>query len=303
MNLPHSTSQRLLFALSEIDTHWESYEGCLRELIERIERDPPDPRIANGDYCREELGDPVGYYEHELNSLLKNRDLIRAVFVELMCLALPAGRAGVLSCCPGEHSFDKTCLAVRDIPACQHLMDAVCDCICHTKLVIHDRACCDKCRECGERIRINYEKDTILRCCDPLGGNHTYQFGCNATSPCFDPACPEKQKRCEKCDPHPWTKRKLVVVTTPYAAMEEARERVEDHFYIPTGRTVTLRPLSESMPALPKGISWELPVVKDVTSLHRTADGAWEMRAGEVTVGYMSADLVQQMLKDQEGQP
>lgn len=69
------------FALEEIETHWGAYEGCLRELIGRIECDPPDPRITSGDFCQEELGDPTGYYEHELASLLKNRDLLRTATI------------------------------------------------------------------------------------------------------------------------------------------------------------------------------------------------------------------------------
>lgn len=69
----------LTFALDEIETHWDAMEGLLRAHLEEVKARPTDPRILNGDYTREELGvdGDASYIQHEINALVKNRDLIR----------------------------------------------------------------------------------------------------------------------------------------------------------------------------------------------------------------------------------
>jgi len=31
----------------------------------------------------------------------------------------------------------------------------LCECVCHTSLVLHDRACCEPCRFCGEGVAVS----------------------------------------------------------------------------------------------------------------------------------------------------
>ena len=127
----------LTFALTELETHWDSMEGLLRAYLEEVKARPTDPRILNGDCTREELGidGDVSYVEHEINALIKNRDLIRQKHALLRAEVskeveanLPVDPNSIFSCCPGEHTFGKGCLATSPCsdPSCPE-KQKVCD--------------------------------------------------------------------------------------------------------------------------------------------------------------------------------
>jgi hypothetical protein len=148
----------LSFALDEIETHWDAMESLLRAHLDLVKSQPTDPRILSGDYTREEIGDDASYIQHEINALVKNRDLIREKY-RLLRAALDqeiaANPNSSASCCPGEHTLEEGRLAAPRT-RCSH---EICSCICHTpgNIILHDRACCDVCRTCGLRAVAIYK--------------------------------------------------------------------------------------------------------------------------------------------------
>lgn len=236
----------LFFALDEIETHWGAMESLLQAHLDLVLRQPTDPRILSGDYTREEIGDDTSYIQHEINALVKNRDLIREkrrlLFAAMSRSTEVVDPNGIYSCCPGEHTFGEFCVApspclypgwecpewqkvcdrcrpvadgfdeavppferlpklaggfswsepdkngyvtlrysgrecfgsqvmpfddagiqrtMRDhgafLQACEHKVDEVCACECHVFPILHDRACCEICPECGQRIITTYK--------------------------------------------------------------------------------------------------------------------------------------------------